>query len=145
MPRTSISGSSRVLPGWTAAWSCPMPPMALPAARPTWARWSWVKIRRTTGRANSAGGSSSEHQPQAQLDVPRGPDRGRDHARRRAPDGRVRQIELRMVEGVEELAADLDPVAFRNLLLLENRAIEVGAAGSPKNIAAAVAVRVLPR
>src|SRR5258708_1416692 len=48
-----------------------------------------------------------------------------------------------MIEGVKELAPELHPVAFRNRNLFENGGVEVGAMRPAKDVAAAIAVRVL--
>ena len=86
-----------------------------------------------------------EHQPQAKLNIPGRTDRGRYHACRRASNGRIRKIELRMIEGIKKLAAELHPEAFGNRYLFEDRAIELRTMRPAKNIAAAVAVGELTR
>src|SRR5207302_6056522 len=78
-----------------------------------------------------------------ELDIPRRTDRGRYQARRGAANGRIRKVELRMIERVEKLRAELQTRALLNMRLFEKGAIEVSTMRSAKRVSAAVTVGVL--
>src|SRR5437899_759855 len=86
--------------------------------------------------------SQSEHNPQAELDIARRAHRARNRSGHIRADVGIRQVELRMVENVEELRAELQPDALGDREFLEDREIDIGAAGRAKDAAAGVAERV---
>src|SRR5678816_3413118 len=75
----------------------------------------------------------------AELDLARRADDGGDRPRIAGPDGRVRQVELRVVEDVEGFGAELDLHAVVHREVLEEREVEVHAARSVQDVAAGVA------
>jgi hypothetical protein len=74
----------------------------------------------------------SEQQLEAELNISGRADRVRDHSRARASDGLTRKIELRVIQNVEELAAELQVEPLGKQKLLEDGEVQVGAAGSNK-------------
>ena len=87
----------------------------------------------------------SEQQLEAELNISGRADRVRDHSRARASDGLARKIELRVIQNVEELAAELQVETLGNQELFEDGEVQVGAAGSPQNPSSGVPVSELSR
>src|SRR5580698_4762662 len=83
-----------------------------------------------------------EHQPETKLNVPRRSQRGRDDSSLCVTNRCVRQIELRVVEHVEQLSAKLNVDSVRNSDVLEQRSVEIKAAGASQDISARFAERV---
>src|SRR5437763_17137022 len=86
---------------------------------------------------------ASECQADTSLNITWRPDGGGNHASGRAAYTRIRKIELRMIECIEELAADLQTIPLPHWYFLEDRRVEIRSVRPPQNVAPAVAIRIL--
>jgi hypothetical protein len=71
--------------------------------------------------------------------------RGGDGTDRSAADGGIRLAELRVVEQIEALGAELNGHALDRAEVLEERSIEVGASRTEEYVASGIAVHELGR
>jgi len=83
----------------------------------------YASVLRPRATKDSPVARSSEHQPQAELDVTGRAHGAGNHSRAGAPDTLARQIELGMIQQVEELAPELQAESLGDRKLLENRKI----------------------
>src|SRR5258707_2390694 len=87
----------------------------------------------------------SKQHLQSELVLSRTPHRARNRACRRRADRAVRKPEIRMVEKVERLHAELHPHSLRDRKALEQREVPLGQPRAGKNIAPRVAERETDR
>src|SRR5882762_8872314 len=75
-------------------------------------------------------GCTLEDHPETELNVARRSQRGGDNSRLCVADGCVRQIELRVVEHIKQLSAELYVYPLRNSNILEQRSVQIKPAGT---------------
>src|SRR5262245_21191653 len=81
-----------------------------------------------------------KHRLQPELNLPRRADDLRNRSRVAGADGRVRQVELRCIEEIEDLRPELQPHALTDAKLLEQGKVEIHTPSSVQDIAAGIAV-----